>query len=211
MGIERRPLKSRGTAWAKKSAQLLARSGITPNQISVLSVVMSTGAFASFYYVKGTPWLYLLAPLFIQLRLACNLFDGMVAVEHQQKSILGDIYNDAPDRIADVLIIMGAAVAVTNSVSAIHIGWAASILAVLTAYVRVLGSSLGTPSFFLGPMAKPHRMALITGASFLQFFSIYYDWNFDILYASLLIILVGSVVTCIRRLSRIKRHLEEKM
>ena len=41
------------------------------------------------------------------------------------------------------------------------LGWSAAVLAVLTAYVRVLGASLGTTHQFIGPMAKPHRMALV--------------------------------------------------
>jgi len=40
----------------------------------------------------------------------------------------------------------------------------AAALAILTAYVRVLGVSVGTPQYYLGPMAKQHRMAALTAA-----------------------------------------------
>ena len=42
------------------------------------------------------------------------------------------------------------------------LGWAAAVLAVLTAYVRVLGGSLGLTQHFIGPMAKQHRMFTLT-------------------------------------------------
>lgn len=38
---DRRPIASRSTAWAKWSAARLAASAITPNQISVASVVFA--------------------------------------------------------------------------------------------------------------------------------------------------------------------------
>src|SRR6266576_3410050 len=43
-------------------------------------------------------------------------------------------------------------------------GWLAAVLAVITAYVRALGTSAGASPYFLGPMAKPHRMAVMTAA-----------------------------------------------
>ena len=38
------------------------------------------------------------------------------------------------------------------------------VLAVMTAYARVLGRSLGSGIYFIGPMAKQHRMATLSGA-----------------------------------------------
>ncbi|MCB0421036.1 MAG: CDP-alcohol phosphatidyltransferase family protein [Bdellovibrionales bacterium] len=209
MSIERRPLKTRSTQWAQATARWLAQSGITPNQISLLSILMSLLSMVSFFYSHQNPLLLLVAALFIQLRLACNLFDGMVAVEHHKKSRLGDIFNDAPDRLADVFIIMGAALASTPQPYAIHLGWAASILAVLTAYIRVLGSSLGTPSFFVGPMAKPHRMALLTVAAICEFVFKIGSFSLPFLYWALIVMVVGTVVTNFRRLFKIKNFLEQ--
>ncbi len=44
--------------------------------------------------------------LCIQARLVCNLLDGMVAVEGGQKSFLGPLYNEFPDRVADSMLIV---------------------------------------------------------------------------------------------------------
>ncbi len=52
--------------------------------------------------------LWLGAALGIQLRLVCNLIDGMVAIEGGMKSPVGGLYNEVPDRIADPLLLIAA-------------------------------------------------------------------------------------------------------
>lgn len=213
--MERRPIKTRGAAWAISMAKLMANVGVTPNQISILSVVFSIISFV-FFFKSNTESLkvmsLVLAAVFIQLRLICNLMDGMVAVEHKKKTKSGDIYNDVPDRFADVFIILGAGVASTQYYEAMNIAWLASVLAVMTAYVRVLGASLGTGNLFLGPMAKPHRMAIITiGAitdAILSASSI--NLSVSILYICLCVVAVGTLLTVARRIIIITKTVESK-
>src|SRR5687767_919083 len=72
----RRPLKTRDHNWAIRAAQWLAGAGVSPNAISLASVAFASAA-AGALLAHG----WLAAALFIQLRLLCNLLDGMVAVE----------------------------------------------------------------------------------------------------------------------------------
>ena len=90
------------------------------------------------------------AALFIQLRLLCNLFDGMVAIEGGLASKDGPFWNEFPDRVADILILVGAGLAC----GFVALGWAAACMAVLTAYVRELGRAVNVPADYRGPMAK---------------------------------------------------------
>ena len=69
-----------------------------------------------------------LAAACIQLRLLCNLFDGMVAVEGGFKTKSGEIYNELPDRVADVLILAGAGYAMPSSEWLHSLGWLAAVL-----------------------------------------------------------------------------------
>ena len=103
----------------------------------------------------------------IQLRLLCNMLDGMLAVEEGFKTRTGDIYNDLPDRVADVLILVGAGYSIRYLPGGAMLGWAAAVAAVFTAYVRLLGGSLGVTQHFIGPMAKQHRMFTLTLATLL--------------------------------------------
>lgn len=212
--MERRPLKSRSTGWARTTARLMARCGITPNQVSVLSMAgaaISCGAFAaSQLAAKPQPLYWVLGAVGIQFRLLCNLIDGMVAVEHDKKTVTGDLFNDVPDRISDALIIGGAAYAVADHPYAMTLGWVAIVLAVLSAYIRLLGGALRTPQFFLGPMAKPHRMALLTGAALVDAVQAAIYGRLSAapgLYVALWILVGGTAVTCIRRLAAISRAL----
>ena len=53
-------------------------------------------------------------------------------------------------------------------------------LAILTAYVRVLGGAIGTRQYFIGPMAKPQRMAVMTVACVLSVVEPLVGWRGEI-------------------------------
>jgi phosphatidylglycerophosphate synthase len=166
----RRPLKSRDTGWARSSAAALARAGVSPDMVSagaVGSAILGCVSFvgAGLATEAGLRAACLLgAALTIQLRLVCNLLDGMVAVEHGRGGPEGPIWNELPDRFADALFLVGAGYAATlmGAGWAAPFGWLAALFAVLTAYVRELGRGLGQPADFSGPGAKPQRMAILT-------------------------------------------------
>ena len=154
--------------------------------------------------------LLLVAAAAIQLRLLCNLLDGLIAVENGLKTPTGELYNDVPDRFADVVIIAAAGYALAWHWG-VALGWAAAAAALLTAYVRVLGGALGTPQHFLGPMAKPHRMAVLTAACLLSLVEVAAsDYRGRILTAALVVILVGSLATFARRLQLIAVELNAR-
>ena len=85
--MDRRPLASRGTKWANDLAKFISKMNISPNDISILSVVFSMLAFLFYYLSIENFWYLILAVVCIQMRLVCNLLDGMVAIEYNKKSI----------------------------------------------------------------------------------------------------------------------------
>src|SRR5690606_32349610 len=102
---DRRPVAARTTGWAKALSAALATSSITPNQISVLSIFFAILGAAALLYWPGIAGLISCA-ICIQLRLICNLLDGMVAMEGGKQTPTGALYNEYPDRIADSLLIV---------------------------------------------------------------------------------------------------------
>ncbi|GAA5647627.1 CDP-alcohol phosphatidyltransferase family protein [Vibrio proteolyticus] len=204
----RRPLAVRDVALTRRVAVWLSRKNITPNHISLMSIVFALlGAATLVAYDNGHHALWLLAAAAcIQLRLLCNLFDGMVAVEGGKKTPAGELFNDVPDRIADPLFIVAAGLA-AQSEFAMSLAWLAALLAVLTAYVRVLGVSMGCDADFRGPMAKQHRMALLTITLMLLFvhhqFALLPAWFGYLMDAALTVMVVGAIITTWRRLSGI--------
>ncbi len=206
---DRRPIRSRDTGWAKSITGFLVSTGVSPNQISVASVAFAAAAALSYSNMAGPtlPWLLIVGAAGILLRLLCNMFDGMVAVEGGKGGRSGGLFNELPDRFADALILLGVGYGLGSAFGP-TLGWAATALAVLTAYVRALGTSLGAPSDFSGPMAKPHRMQLLIFASLLAVAEPFWGWQGETLTLGLLTIVIGSAVTVIRRSWTLYRWLE---
>ncbi|MER2534751.1 MAG: CDP-alcohol phosphatidyltransferase family protein [Rhizobiaceae bacterium] len=205
---DRRPLASRDTGWARAAARFLSAAAISPNQISMASMAMAACAGTALWLAGSSGFtarglLLAAAAIFCQLRLLCNLFDGMVAIEGGKQSPDGPFWNEFPDRIADMLIFVGAG----YGVGLPALGWAAASLAVLTAYTRELGRNCGLPADFSGPMAKQHRMALITLAALLSLSEPLWDGRNVILGLALWAIAIGAALTTLRRASRIVRAL----
>ena len=214
--ITRRPLKSRDTKWAGAIASGLARAGVRPNVISVAGTVFAAGAGVSFWFAGytalGWQWsvLLMLAVCGMQLRLLCNLFDGMVAIEGGFKTKAGEIYNELPDRFSDAFIFIGAAYSVPDFAWTHELGWAAAVLAVITAYVRALGASMGAGQQFIGPMAKQQRMAVMTVSCVVGAFAPVWPLLAEMIPAALALVVLGSVVTIFRRCHRIAQEMELK-
>ena len=213
--MDRRPIRQRGSAWASTIARWLASAGISPNAISIFSVVASIGAGAAYYATTldtGLVWLLWLAGAFlIFLRLLANMFDGMVAVEWDQATPAGALYNEAPDRISDAVILIGAGYSAGGGV---EFGYIAACLAILIAYVRVMARNAGAPSDFGGPMAKQQRMFTIVAASVYMAATPaawHFTWStnlgWGVMALALLIVVVGGVYTVARRLWAAARFL----
>jgi len=193
----RRPLRSRDSAWATRLAHWLIRARVRPNHISLASLVAAAAAAGCLLRRWYPP-----AALFILLRLGCNLMDGMVAIEGGRATPAGEIFNDLPDRLSDAMILCAAGYSQDWPSYASELGWIAALLAILTAYIRVLGGSLGLPQDFHGPMAKPQRMAVMITACLVG--------GFDprVIAVALWVIVAGSVVTAALRLRRIAAQLQ---
>jgi phosphatidylglycerophosphate synthase len=209
----RRVLATRNARWVVALASWLGRIGVRPNAVSIAGVVFALVAAVALGRTSAVGpsvhvVLLLVAAVGIQLRLLCNLIDGMLAVEGGFKTKTGDLYNDLPDRIADVIILVGAGYAVRALPYGLTLGWSAAVLAVFTAYVRVLGGALRLEQHFVGPMAKQHRMFTLTLASLLSTVEAVANLPPRVMYGGLVLIVTGSIITAIRRIRRLARELE---
>jgi phosphatidylglycerophosphate synthase len=205
----RRPLKSRGTVWAGYFSRRLLALGLRPNAVSVIGIGFA--ALAGLAMVSTgraeTVWpLWLAAAVLVQLRLFCNLMDGLLAVEGGLKSPTGELFNELPDRIEDALILVPLGYAGGTEWS-VALGWAAACGAIATAYIRAVGAGLTGSHDFRGPMAKPHRMAAVTALCVLLAALDLIKQTNDPIPWGLALINFGIAITCIRRIGRLARHL----
>ena len=210
----RRPLASRDIPLFRALAAALVRMGIPPNAISFLSIVFAVGAalvFAGTTHCTG--WLlrlhWLGAALLIQLRLLANMLDGMVAVEGSRGGPTGELWNEAPDRVADAAIFIGAGFAAGSMPMP---GFGAALAAVFVAYVRALGASVGAGQIFIGPQAKPHRMFVMTLVALVmaavpEIRTRVGVEPLPLMEVALWFVIAGCVITAWRRLARITAFL----
>lgn len=201
----RRPLASRSTRWARFLANAAVRAGLTADGISILSLVFAAAGSAALLLV-ARPWNLLACAAGIQLRLLCNLIDGMVAVEGGRKSKLGVLYNEVPDRLADSLFL----VALGYAIGIAWLGWLAALAAAVTAYIRVLGGTFGLAQDFRGPLAKQHRMAVMTAGCLLGIGEYAFNGGQYLLEGAAWIIAFGAVVTCGTRIRAIALQLKAR-
>ena len=134
----------------------------------------------------------------------------MVAVEGGRRTAHGELFNDVPDRFADLAIFVGTGYALSNYTWGPALGWLAGVLSVLTAYVRLLGASMTGHHHFEGPMAKQHRMAVMTVACVLSTLEQPFGLHGQIFAIALALIVAGATVTLARRLALIYGDLERR-
>ena len=215
IAMSRRALATRSAPWAKRAAAMLAGAGVRPNAVSVGGVVFALAAFTAFAVTpaQDSPHraaLFLFAAAAVQLRLLCNLLDGMLAIEEGLKARSGELYNEIPDRLADVMILVGAGCSLAAQPIGVLLGCAAAMTALFTAYVRVLGGSLGVTQDFSGPMAKQHRMFVVTVAAVAAAIEAGAGMPARAMSVALVIVIAGAVLTACRRIIRISAEIEAR-
>lgn len=193
---------------------LCVRLNVHPDTVSYGSIVASAIACVMFIFSGRAPILLLLAPLMCYLRLWLNMLDGMVALASGKASLRGEVLNDLPDRISDILIFAG--VAHSGLCHAALAYWAA-MLALLTAYVGIFGQALGGKREFGGVMSKPWRMVVLHLGAWATLGMIWLGRPVTIagnsptvLDVACLLVVVGCVQTVWVRLTRILESLRQR-
>jgi phosphatidylglycerophosphate synthase len=211
--IDRRPIATRNRKWAQATTAWLASRNVSPNAISIagMCACIVAGIALAMTSIADYRILWLIAALGAQLRLTANMLDGMVAIASRRTSKTGELYNEVPDRVSDAAVFIGAGFAWGGNVT---LGYIATILAIFTAYVRAAGKIAGAHNEFCGPMAKQHRMLVITLICVYAVITprswqiiTFNDWHIGLMTLGLAAIVVGCVITVIRRVGRIAHAL----
>jgi len=204
----RRPIAAVFRRTGNAASRFCVHHGIHPDAISYLSIVAALIAAICFRKSGSRPWLLIIAPLLCYLRLWFNMLDGQVAFTAGKASRRGEILNDLPDRISDIVIFVGIA---HSGLMNPLIGYWTAIFAVLTAYVALLGQALGVQRQFSGIMSKPWRMVALSIGAWLTFFLAPRSFTpFTVLDWTCLVIIAGCLETIVVRLKRVTAALQDK-
>lgn len=171
---------------------LVARR-VHPDWLTGLALVLSVGGGLALYAAPERPWLLALVPVVAVVRTALNALDGLVARDTDLARPWGEVLNELSDRLADVALIGGLALAAPAS---LLLGTAALVAMLLSSYLAILSKAAGGRRQYMGPMGKADRMALLAVGAPLGLVL-----PLDQVYNGLLaIVLVGCLVTLVRRL-----------
>ncbi|MCC6697021.1 MAG: CDP-alcohol phosphatidyltransferase family protein [Candidatus Hydrogenedentes bacterium] len=209
----RRPIAGTLRSTANGAVRICVKAGIHPDTISYASIAASAAAALCFWQAERLPALLILGVGFCYLRLWFNMLDGMVALASGKASLRGEILNDLPDRVSDVLIFVGVA---HSGLCHVVSGYWAALFALLVAYVGMFGQAVGVQREFSGIMAKPWRMVALHAGAWITLGLLWWGGG-RIHYGGLtvldwthLTIIAGCVQTIWVRLARIMRALRAK-
>ncbi|WP_193211871.1 CDP-alcohol phosphatidyltransferase family protein [Luteolibacter marinus] len=206
----RRPLRVREIRGWRAIARSLVHIGVTPNHISMLGLAagIAAGALLAATSLEASRILLGASLALMLLRGFCNILDGVMAIEAGAATRTGPLYNEVPDRISDVALMLGAGYATGGSPG---LGWAAATVALFTAYVRVQVELAGASADYRGLFGKPGRM-IVLAASMIWLIAVPAAWHFQIaglgpIGLATTLIVVGSLGTSMTRLQRAAREL----
>ncbi|MEB7966969.1 CDP-alcohol phosphatidyltransferase family protein [Mammaliicoccus sciuri] len=144
----------------------MRKIGMTPNQVTILALVLSivTGIILSIFHENK--WIYILMPIVMFVRMALNAIDGVMAKRYQMKSHLGLLLNELGDVISDLFLFIPFVFIAEDYGIGIMLFISLSIISEMAGVtVRVIGSSRR----YDGPMGKSDRAFIVGFISFLIF------------------------------------------
>ncbi|MCC7367250.1 MAG: CDP-alcohol phosphatidyltransferase family protein [Chloroflexi bacterium] len=170
---------------------LVARR-VHPDWITGAALALSVGGGLAIYAAPERLWLLALIPVVAVVRTALNALDGLVARNTGLARPWGEVFNELSDRVADVALLGGLALA---SPSSLVLGACAIIMMLLSSYLAILSKAAGGRRQYMGPMGKADRMVLLAVGTPLGFW-LPLTWVYNGL---LVILLVGCLITLARR------------
>lgn len=144
------------------------------------------------YAGAAAPGLLLLVPLVALGRTALNALDGLVARAMGLARPWGEVLNEVSDRLADVALLGGLALAPTSDG---RLGAATLVAVLLSSYLGLASKAAGGPRQYGGLMGKADRMLYLALAAVVAGLAGRPEW----LNAYLAVVLVGAVATIAQR------------
>ena len=170
----------------------LAKIGVTPNQVTILTTCMAIGCGG---LILWDNYFLILVPLLMLVRATLNVIDGMLAREHQMKSTLGAILNELADVVFDAAIYLpfGLLPGVSGYLVAIIVA-----LSIISEFTGVLGLTVGAQRQYDGPMYKTDRGVMFSIIAVLYWCGIFPSPWLDFVWIGIISL---SVLTIVNRIN----------
>lgn len=172
------------------------RFGITANQITIFSIVISFIIGILFWNSDQNKVFILALPIGLFIRMALNALDGMMATTYNQKSKLGEILNETGDIISDFFIFFPL---LKFEKESIYLVILFLFMSVVNEFCGILGKAISDVRRYEGPMGKSDRAFVIGLYGLLSFLSVNLKDYFQIGIIIIILLLVISTVNRIKK------------
>ncbi|MBN1134335.1 MAG: CDP-alcohol phosphatidyltransferase family protein [Methanosarcinaceae archaeon] len=181
-------------------AKVVANAGISPNMISVASLVFAAMAGICFYYSLNENRLVLAAGFFVFLNSFLDALDGAMARYLNIAGNKGDFLDHVIDRYSDIFIICGIFLGG-------HVLWQIGTLAIvgvlITSYLGTQAQAMEIGRYYGGIMGRADRLVFIILASIIYFVYPLQIGGFSALGWLMIVIAIGSHITAFQRIFHI--------
>lgn len=195
-------------AWLAPVAVRFHGWGITPNVITVTSLVFALGAAVSFGFADAAtrPWLLLVGAAAVAVNAILDGLDGRVARLTKTESKRGDYLDHVVDRYADVAILVGLALSPMGNMLW---GLLAIVGTLLTSYMGTQAQALGLGRDYGGWLGRADRLVLLMSIPTLTYLATLVGivLPVDLVLAMLVYLAVVGNITAIQRFWRSWRAL----
>ena len=171
--------------------QALHKGGITANQITLSSLILSLIIGVLFWFATDYRIFFLALPIGLFIRMALNALDGMMARTYNQQSKKGEILNELGDVVSDLFIFFPLLRFETE-----HLYWVALFicLSVVNEFAGILGKAVSGDRRYDGPMGKSDRAFVMGIYGLLCFFGVNFQPYSGIIFSILILLLVISTL-----------------
>jgi len=186
-------------------ADFLIRFGVSPDVVSIASLICAFFAVLCFYYSTTSRELVLLAGVLVVLNSIFDALDGVIARKANRATMKGDFLDHVIDRYSDTFIICSIFFA-----GYVHwqIGVAAIVGVLLTSYLGTQAQALNLGRYYGGIMGRADRLVIVTLAAFVNFVYPASIAGFSILGWAVVLIAVTSHITAVQRIFYIWNRLD---
>ncbi|MBI4310205.1 MAG: CDP-alcohol phosphatidyltransferase family protein [Chloroflexi bacterium] len=130
----------------------LVRRRVHPDVLTLSALGLSVLGGAAIAASRWQPWLLLIVPAIVFLRLALNALDGMVAKDLGVARPWGEVLNELSDRLSDLALFGGLA---TMPGVELPLAAVAVALMLLVSYAGILSKAAGGFRQYGGSWARP--------------------------------------------------------
>jgi len=200
-------LKRRVQSWIAFEARMAYRAGLTPNQISLLGLVLAVAsgflywASSSHLIIKDSRIALILAVLLLLSSGFCDALDGALARIYGKETIFGGFLDSLLDRYADASIYCGL---ILGGLCDLSWGLTALVGSILVSYSRARAEAAGVPMETVGLAERADRLMIIAVASILNLM-----WNQAIRWG-IIVLAILTNLTVLQRITHFSRKVKSK-